>query len=52
MPVFVVLYFYPDGTFAGVVGARRNREDADTLVRLTRMSGYDDCVFSVCEVEL
>lgn len=50
--VFVVLYFYPEGTFAGVVGGRHDREAADGLITEMRLTGYSDCTFTVCEVEV
>jgi hypothetical protein len=50
MTVYVVLYFYPDGTFAGVVGGRTDRGAAEALRDETK-ADYSDCLFSICEVE-
>lgn len=51
MPAFVVTYFYPDGSYAGIVGARYYRESAEELIAAYRLS-YGDCTFIVTEIEI
>lgn len=44
--VYVVSYFYPDGTFAGVVGVYDSKVKADGAIFLHRTTlGYADCTF-------
>ena len=51
MLAYVVSYFYPDGSYAGIVGARYNKKDAKDLVSTYQLS-YSDCTFITTEVEV
>ena len=45
MEVFVVSYFYPGGTFAGIIGVYSTQIHADAVIMQNRMTDYPDCTF-------
>jgi len=45
MEVFVVSYFYSDGTFAGIIGVYSTENQADAVIMQNRMTDYPDCTF-------
>lgn len=51
MTTYIVIYFYPDGSYAGIIGGCLSQKDADTLITQTKMN-YSDCTFITCKVEV
>ena len=45
MEVYVVSYFYPDKSFAGIVGVTSSASLADDLILYHEVNGYGDCTF-------
>lgn len=50
--VFVVSYFYPDGTYAGIVGVYKNEVTANAVVSFGKNINYPDCTFVVTRSEV
>lgn len=45
-PVWILVYFYPDGTFAGVIGAYSNLEKASAAFDAHKLI-HADCSFLI-----
>jgi hypothetical protein len=50
--VYVVSYFYPDGTYAGMIGAYKNPIKAQDIADVLKLTDYPDCTFAVTRVEV
>lgn len=49
--VYVVTYFYPDGSWAGIIGAYSNDARAQLEIEMQKKM-YSDCIFVITEVEV
>ncbi len=47
--VWVVTYFYPDGTYAGIITVCDSEQKAADAVHKARTLDYPDCTFSMTE---
>lgn len=52
MTVYVVSYFYPDGTYAGIIGVYKNEVMANGVVQFEKNISYPDCTFLVTQSEV
>lgn len=52
MTVHVVSYFYPDGTYAGIIGVYDCENKAKTTVQLHKLTDYPDCTFLITQSEV
>lgn len=50
--VFVVSYFYPDGTYAGILGVYDTEDKANATVTLFKLTDYPDCTFVITQSEV
>jgi hypothetical protein len=50
--VYTVSYFYPDDTYAGIVGVYRNPVKAQNVADSLKLTDYPDCTFIVTRSEL
>jgi len=50
MPVYVISYFYPDGSWAGILDAKKTESSAQEIVDMARASEYSDCIFVVTKI--
>ena len=46
--VYVVTYFYPDGSYAGIIGVYDKESKADSAIN-AHQSDYSDCHFIITE---
>ena len=49
--VYVVTYFYPDGSYAGIIGVYDKESKADGAI-IMHQSDYFDCLFLITESTL
>lgn len=52
MQVYVVTYFYPDGTYAGIVGVYDDEVTAETTIGIMKIMDYPDCTFIITQAEV
>lgn len=52
MSVYVVSYFYPDGSYAGIIGVYKDQESAEAAVKFGLMIDYTDCTFIITHAEV
>lgn len=50
--VYVVSYFYPDGTYAGIIGAYADPIAAHNTADTLKLTAYPDCTFIVTRAEV
>lgn len=50
MPVYVISYFYPDGSWAGILDAKKTLSSAQQIVDMAKASEYNDCIFVITEM--
>ena len=46
MNVYIVSYFYSDGTYAGIIGVYDSESKADSAIFTNQLS-YSDCTFVI-----
>ena len=52
MIVYVVSYFYPDGTYAGITGVYNDEGKARLAMQTLKLTDYSDCTFVITESEV
>lgn len=50
--VYVVSYFYPDGTYAGIIGVYADPVGAHNATYIHSHTNYPDCTFIVTRAEV
>jgi hypothetical protein len=51
MTIHVLTYCYPDGSYAGLIGAYSTDPKAKSM-ELSLQQDYSDCIFLITEVEV
>lgn len=46
MDVYIVSYFYSDGTYAGIIGVYDSESKADAAIFANQLN-YSDCTFAI-----
>lgn len=52
MIVYVLTYFYPDGSFAGVFAVTTSEHGAEAVKRAAQAVDYPDCTFVITRSEV
>lgn len=52
MIVYVVSYFYPDGTYAGIAGVYNDEGKARVTKQMLKLTDYPDCTFVITQSEV
>jgi hypothetical protein len=50
--VYTVSYFYPDGSYAGIIGVYSNPVKARNTADMLKLTDYPDCTFIVTRSEV
>lgn len=50
--VYVVSYFYPEGTYAGIIGVYDDEGKAKLTIMTMKQTDYPDCTFVVTRAEV
>lgn len=51
MKIYVVSYFYNDGTYAGIIGSYKTEQSANSAINYNKIA-YSDCNFIITETFL
>ena len=52
MIVYVVSYFYPDSTYAGISGVYNDEGKAEVSIQILKLIDYSDCTFVMTRSEV
>ena len=50
MEIFIISYFYPDGSWAGILDTKKTLSSAQQIVDMAKASEYNDCIFVITEM--
>ena len=50
MQIFIISYFYPDGSWAGILDTKKTLSSAQEIVDMAKASEYNDCIFVITEM--